>query len=80
MVSLSNLYCFGSEVFLVVDTTAPLPRSQSKSSKMNLKSENTNNDASPSPTANQAKTVIPEEDSLGPVSNYVINFKSSQYH
>lgn len=64
MVSLSNLFCFGSQVFLLVDTTAPLPHSQSKSGKT---SETYENVVQPLSTGNETKLLVPEEDSFGPV-------------
>lgn len=68
--SLSNLYCFGCQAFLVIDTTAPLPRSQSKSNKMNENFNNINRTTQSSSDSKEEKTVIPDEDSLGPVSQY----------
>lgn len=65
--SLSNLFCFGSQVFLVVDTTAPLPHSQNKSSRMNGNHENIHNPAQKLQNENYVKKAIVEEDSLGPV-------------
>lgn len=55
----------------MIDTTAPLPRSQSKSNKMNENFNNINR-ATQHSDYKEEKTVIPDEDSLGPVSQFRI--------
>ncbi|GBM25473.1 Serine/threonine-protein kinase Nek8 [Araneus ventricosus] len=74
MVSLANLYCFGMQVYLVVDTTAPLPQ---KSNRKNTVPERRSPVAAPvpvsapSPVTFEPKTTFPEEDSLGPIPEWL---------
>ncbi|CAL1274048.1 unnamed protein product [Larinioides sclopetarius] len=78
MVSLANLYCFGMQVYLVVDTTAPLPQ---KSNKKNIVPERRSPVTAPAPVTvpisapsfvtSEPKTTFPEEDSLGPIPEWL---------
>ncbi|XP_035231974.1 serine/threonine-protein kinase Nek8-like isoform X3 [Stegodyphus dumicola] len=73
MVSLANVFCFGMQVYLVVDTTAPLPRAQSKKSKVKNNAENHHHPVQVPQSApkNESKASVPEEDSLGPIPEWL---------
>ncbi|GIX96760.1 hypothetical protein CEXT_446221 [Caerostris extrusa] len=73
MVSLANVFCFGMQVYLVVDTTAPLPK---KSSKRNIMPERSPvlppaPVSLPAPVVAEPMATFPEEDSLGPIPEWL---------
>ncbi|XP_054713786.1 LOW QUALITY PROTEIN: serine/threonine-protein kinase Nek8-like [Uloborus diversus] len=74
MVSVANIYCFGMQVYLVVDTTAPLPRGLSKKSSSSANQENEVKKFSPPPAFSEPKVTlpdVPDEDSLGPIPDWL---------
>ncbi|GFT47521.1 hypothetical protein NPIL_194351 [Nephila pilipes] len=77
MVSLANVYCFGMQVYLVVDTTAPLPQKSSKRNNMperspvSARTPVTVPVSVPTPVSTEPKTSFPEEDSLGPIPEWL---------
>ncbi|XP_071033835.1 serine/threonine-protein kinase Nek8 isoform X3 [Parasteatoda tepidariorum] len=66
VVSLANVYCCGMQVYLVVDTTAPLPRSNKRTNSAPSKAMN----AAPL-VPSESKPSLSEEDSLGPIPEWL---------
>ncbi|KAG8194177.1 hypothetical protein JTE90_002382 [Oedothorax gibbosus] len=76
MVSLANVYCFGMQVYLAVDTTAPLPQKSSKRSNYVTKDKPALAPAFPayqqeSKPTEEMKAQFSEEDSLGPIPDWL---------
>ncbi|GFQ84921.1 hypothetical protein TNCT_200561 [Trichonephila clavata] len=77
MVSLANVYCFGMLVYLAVDTTAPLPQKTNKRnniperSPVSARTPVTVPVPAPTPAITESKASFPEEDSLGPIPEWL---------
>ncbi|GIY41712.1 hypothetical protein CDAR_428491 [Caerostris darwini] len=73
MVSLANVFCFGMQVYLVVDTTAPLPKKSSKRNNMPERSPILPPApvSLPAPVVAEPMATFPEEDSLGPIPEWL---------